>query len=64
MIRKHYIAFAEALRQSRPYIAKRSTREQRACMAVWHETRRQIMKVLAADNPHFHYQRFIDATEQ
>jgi hypothetical protein len=64
MTRKHYIAFAEALRTSRPYIANRSTREQRACTQIWQNTRFQIMNVLAADNPHFDRHRFIEATEK
>lgn len=63
MSHKDYIALATALRSTRPYVARRSTREQRATYKCWHNTRGCIMAVLAADNPNFDRQRFIYATE-
>lgn len=64
MTRKNYIALAAAFNYSRPYIATRSTRQQRAQMQTWHEIRGKVMQVLAADNPRFDRQRFLEATEK
>lgn len=63
MTRKDYIALAAAFAVTRPYVAKRSTHEQRVAYEVWHHTRSQIMQVLAADNYNFNRSCFIDATE-
>ena len=64
MSRKDYIKIAAAFAQTRPYVAARSTKQQRACYAVWHALRGHIMAVLQADNPNFDRYRFIDATEE
>ena len=64
MTRKDYAFLAADLASCRPYIAKRSTREQRACYDVWHRARWAVVQALQADNPSFDKDKFIEATEK
>ena len=64
MNRKHYNLLAADLAKFRPFIAQRSTREQRACLQVWRNCRYSIMLTLQENNPNFDWDRFIQATEQ
>jgi hypothetical protein len=63
MSRKDYISIAAAFARQRPYLARRSTREQRACFQVWRSLREELALHLR-QNPDFDYARFIDATEK
>ena len=64
MSRKDYIEFAAMFAETRPYVAKRSTKEQRAIYELWHELRSKTMDLLQHDNLRFDRQRFITATEK
>jgi hypothetical protein len=64
MTRKDYVLLADAFSECRPYVAARSTREQRACFDTWHNCRAAVMEVLKQDNPNFNRAKFVEATEK
>ena len=61
MTRKDYEAIALALARSRPRFLENSPYNDGE-WAAWSDTRRELMFVLAKDNPHFDVEKFRVAT--
>ena len=67
MSKKHFIALAQALANSRPYRVLNTvlaTDGQVAHFCQWQRDVQAIAEVCESSNPHFDWHRFIDACEQ